>query len=251
MVATMPMATTVAPKEWIVTDVTPIPYQQAPRGARRPIGRPYRDQPARRKAGAFRGGILMKLRFAALAAALVVSSVGCTAIHSRGPGCGTCCDVATSQHAPRATLLSGRCPSSHGIFDRLGWTQKGCCECVGDNCGGGCGLFGAGGGCGDGCGCGCTNCDNCLQNGISCVLDCPGQNNCRSGYGCGPGCGPGGCGPGGCGPGGCGPGGYGGCGDQNYNFNPGPPVGQTAYPYYTTRGPRDFLMCNPPSIGPR
>lgn len=22
-----------------------------------------------------------------------------------------------------------------------------------------------------------------------------------------------------------------------------------AYPYYTTRGPRDFLMCNPPSIG--
>jgi hypothetical protein len=22
-----------------------------------------------------------------------------------------------------------------------------------------------------------------------------------------------------------------------------------AYPYYTTRGPRDFLMKNPPSIG--
>jgi hypothetical protein len=22
-----------------------------------------------------------------------------------------------------------------------------------------------------------------------------------------------------------------------------------AYPYYTTRGPRDFLMCQPPSIG--
>jgi hypothetical protein len=33
-------------------------------------------------------------------------------------------------------------------------------------------------------------------------------------------------------------------------FNQGPPVGQTAYPYYTTRGPRDFLLNNPPHIGP-
>jgi hypothetical protein len=39
-------------------------------------------------------------------------------------------------------------------------------------------------------------------------------------------------------------------GDQNYNFQPGPPVAQTAYPYYTLRGPRDFLLDNPPSIGP-
>ncbi|MCC7476486.1 MAG: hypothetical protein IT425_13930 [Pirellulales bacterium] len=44
---------------------------------------------------------------------------------------------------------------------------------------------------------------------------------------------------------GCGP-----SGDHNYNFNPGPPVAQTAYPYYTLRGPRDFLIGNPPSIGP-
>jgi len=29
----------------------------------------------------------------------------------------------------------------------------------------------------------------------------------------------------------------------------GPPTAQTAYPYYTTRGPRDFLLDNPPSIG--
>lgn len=29
----------------------------------------------------------------------------------------------------------------------------------------------------------------------------------------------------------------------------GPPVAQVAYPYYTTRGPRDFLMDNPPTIG--
>ncbi|QEG38539.1 hypothetical protein [Roseimaritima ulvae] len=31
--------------------------------------------------------------------------------------------------------------------------------------------------------------------------------------------------------------------------NPGPPSGTVAYPYYTHRGPRDFLLDNPPSIG--
>ena len=30
----------------------------------------------------------------------------------------------------------------------------------------------------------------------------------------------------------------------------GPPAGTVAYPYYTTRGPRDFLAKWPPSIGP-
>jgi hypothetical protein len=30
----------------------------------------------------------------------------------------------------------------------------------------------------------------------------------------------------------------------------GPQFGAVTYPYYTTRGPRDFLMANPPSIGP-
>jgi hypothetical protein len=39
-------------------------------------------------------------------------------------------------------------------------------------------------------------------------------------------------------------------GDHNYNFTPGPPVAQTAYPYYTVRGPRDFLLDNPPPLGP-
>jgi hypothetical protein len=32
-------------------------------------------------------------------------------------------------------------------------------------------------------------------------------------------------------------------------FNPGPPTAQVAYPYYTHRGPRDFLVDNPPTIG--
>ncbi len=30
----------------------------------------------------------------------------------------------------------------------------------------------------------------------------------------------------------------------------GPPAGGVTYPYYTVRGPRDFLAKNPPSIGP-
>ncbi len=29
----------------------------------------------------------------------------------------------------------------------------------------------------------------------------------------------------------------------------GPATAQVAYPYYTTRGPRDFFVNNPPSIG--
>ena len=33
-------------------------------------------------------------------------------------------------------------------------------------------------------------------------------------------------------------------------FTPGPPAGTITYPYYTIRGPRDFLANNPPSIGP-
>lgn len=32
-------------------------------------------------------------------------------------------------------------------------------------------------------------------------------------------------------------------------FQAGPPTGQVAYPYYTVRGPRDFLVDNPPTIG--
>jgi hypothetical protein len=33
-------------------------------------------------------------------------------------------------------------------------------------------------------------------------------------------------------------------------FNAGPPDAQVAYPYYTIRGPRDYLARNPSSIGP-
>jgi hypothetical protein len=35
----------------------------------------------------------------------------------------------------------------------------------------------------------------------------------------------------------------------NNPANGGPPSAATAYPYYTVRAPRDFLVPNPPSIG--
>ncbi|MGD0655420.1 MAG: hypothetical protein ABSA16_13845 [Thermoguttaceae bacterium] len=37
---------------------------------------------------------------------------------------------------------------------------------------------------------------------------------------------------------------------EDEGFAPGPAAGAVAYPYYTTRGPRDFLARNPQSIGP-
>lgn len=46
---------------------------------------------------------------------------------------------------------------------------------------------------------------------------------------------------------------HGGAGGHHYRPETQPaggPVGQYAYPYYTLRGPRDFLVDNPPSIGP-
>lgn len=69
---------------------------------------------------------------------------------------------------------------------------------------------------------------------------------------------------GGCNCGHCGPGGMGqrfsgtcdyvpplkhGYRNPDENFTPGPPTPTYAYPYYTLRGPRDFLLDNPPSIG--
>ena len=70
----------------------------------------------------------------------------------------------------------------------------------------------------------------------------------------------------------CGPGGHGqyaacgvsGCGPQRsadyvpqipHNYAQqvapaGPPTGTCAYPYYTTRAPRDFFLDNPSTIGP-
>ncbi len=50
-------------------------------------------------------------------------------------------------------------------------------------------------------------------------------------------------------------GGNGNGGHMGHHYRPptepaGGPAPQYAYPYYTLRGPRDFLVDNPPSIGP-
>lgn len=177
----------------------------------------------------------MKIFYAAIAAALVVTSAGCTAMNSYGSRGGAASHVSTSQFAPRIGDLQGRFRGP-GLLNKLRWVGSGSClgggcgdtRGCGDACGGysdnGYGGCGGGGTCGDGaCGGGC------IQRGIGMLLD-------------------GSCGP--CG-GGESPCGLGRASDRNYAFNPGPPVGQVAYPYYTTRGPRDFLQCNPPSIGPR
>ena len=37
---------------------------------------------------------------------------------------------------------------------------------------------------------------------------------------------------------------------REYTGPQGPSTAQVGYPYYTTRGPRDFFVDNPPSIGP-
>ncbi len=80
---------------------------------------------------------------------------------------------------------------------------------------GGCGGQGceACGGCGKGYGLSGCNANSCVNGAVNAVLDCA---EC----------------------------------DNQYNFNQGPPTGQVAYPYYTVRGPRDFLDRNPKSIGP-
>lgn len=57
-------------------------------------------------------------------------------------------------------------------------------------------------------------------------------------------------GPRGCGPGGCAHGGMGGRGGMQAPIaDSGPASGAVTYPYYTTRGPRDFLARSPRAIG--
>ncbi len=208
----------------------------------------------------------MKRTLVVLALA-VLSSAGCRAMNmpfgrgsaqSCGAGCEEeCCEpchVSTAKHAPRpigpgSMMSAGR----GGNLDAAYPGGQGCC--FDRHCGSQCGP-GYHPGPYD-----CSPCDsaNWGCNGYRhpmgyrdhrpCICQCQGQipghcadcehcSKCGGYCGCGqpaPGC------PICC----CGA-----SGDQNYNFQPGPPVAQTAYPYYTLRGPRDFLLANPPSIGP-
>ena len=155
-----------------------------------------------------------------------------------------------------AVTVTTGCSAKHGP----GCHRWGCG--VFNKCLGGCGHGCADGGCTDG---GCTQ-PGCNNQG--CTGGC-GDGQAACGPNCQAGCGPQGHCVGNCA--GCGHGLFSGCercphcglgcgllgkhhkqytdiGAQNSPS--GPPTGTVAYPYYTTRGPRDFFAANPPSIGP-
>ena len=88
------------------------------------------------------------------------------------------------------------------------------------------------------------SCNSCVTGPLQCPDGGP-YSPYQGGMGAFAGC------PGGC-HGGC-HGGYGGPGAGGYGggaVDSGPPVGQVTYPYYTTRGPRDFFDPGPSTIGP-
>lgn len=125
----------------------------------------------------------------------------------------------------------------------------GCGGCQGggcDSCGGGCDSCGGGGcdSCGGGGDYGCTDCgsgemyaDSYSDGGMQGPMVASGagcaSGNCAGGPGCA--------------------GGH--CNlaarrMANMQGPPGPPTAAVTYPYYTNRGPRDFLARNPGNIGP-
>lgn len=207
----------------------------------------------------------------------------------KNKNCGPACQMAQGQNASHSNVMQTayhQGPNGYNTAEGLTYglqSQAGCqtCQCGCDCCSDGCCCDG---GCCDECNCGypqdcscgcaedccCGDCccedtccgDGCCDEGSGCCIsrafdrlrgrgDCDSSGSC----GCNDGCGGGnnGCGPcqrlaGRLASGGCCPhsGGY----PASYNFAPGPQSGQTAYPYYTTRGPRDFLMCNPQPLGP-
>ena len=174
----------------------------------------------------------MKAILAALAICLLVVSSGCNCLSCNsgaggfpsfggrgGGGCGGG-EVVSSSGFGGGSSISAGCPKCGGALGRLG-----CGDC-GLGFGGGGGRHGGGSrGCGGRgmctgrCG-GPGNCGGQLAAQLEAQLDQFKAITARN-----------------CANGGCG-------------LPPGPQSGAVNYPYYTTRGPRDFLMCNPPSIGP-
>jgi hypothetical protein len=140
--------------------------------------------------------------------------------------CGEACHVARSRNAPRPLITRNGAKPSANVFggvEQCGYDGCACGDaCASGTCGlGSCGCGNGGGAFGSGC---------CTGGGCRKLVD-----GIAGGF---------------CGPNGCAM-----CPTaQQYpeypRFTPGPPVGQVAYPYYTVRGPRDFLQDNPPTIGP-
>jgi len=179
--------------------------------------------------------------FMLCAAVLCLAASGCARLACRD--CAQGGYITRSQRAPRPAI--SRTASRNDNLGPLGmdtWVKKcgrlgdrllgkcpdceqDCTECVDtycDSCDSGAGYCeGGAGSCGGG-----ESCNGPLRRGLGGRSGC---RECRLGKGFCPHSG-----------------GY----PETPMFNPGPPVGQVAYPYYTVRGPRDFLQDNPPSIGP-
>jgi len=205
---------------WILLIIPPISAIETPNSPDRPLA-VWLVQSSK--------GESMNRFFLLIAVAAVTASSGCTSLKTSGWLSSQSTHVTQSQPAPQPQIL------------RTSWQDNSYGDCSGCYCNSN--------ECGCGCepGCGCNN---------------PGCCGCNGGCAC---CGPG---PGYCGfcnrYRGCQCGTYqqgmvngAVCGvldghykDNRYDFTPGPPVAQTAYPYYTVHGPRDFLLNNPPSLGP-
>ena len=182
------------------------------------------------------------------AAVLCLAASGCARLACRD--CGQGGHVTRSQQAPRpiiartmvqddSTSLLGRHKKCSllggGLLGRSHGSAHSCTDCDGSDygsCDDDAGYYDCGAGsCDHGEGCHDPQCDANARGGPSLCGSCGGQGcrECRLGKALCPHSG-----------------GY----PERPIFNPGPPVGQVAYPYYTVRGPRDFLQDNPPSIGP-
>ena len=144
---------------------------------------------------------------------LLVCTTGCLHHHTSG-GCSSSpsCNSSACHTAPCTACGGGR-----GLLGKL------CGVCGGKSMSGGCGDAACGGSCGiSGCRNGCVAGPLGWQQG---GLDYSSHlNPGLLGHGAG-------------------------ARLQSRPFTPGPPTAQTAYPYYTHHGPRDFLMDNPPTIG--
>lgn len=158
-------------------------------------------------------------------AALLIGTTGCLHHHTRNSGCNSC----SSGGCQTGACSTGHCGSGSACqAGPYAYGNGG--KCVGNgcnNCNGGCGTLGDMGGicgvCGDsGCRTGCIPGRIGWQQG---GLDYSAHLH--------PGC----------------LGHHAGDALNSRPFTPGPPTATVGYPYYTIRGPRDFLLDNPPSIG--
>jgi hypothetical protein len=151
----------------------------------------------------------------ALAALVCLAVSGCA--QSRMMGCGDGCYGATSRRGQRPLLTRSAARPSGRVFGKDGGCNDGVCRasaCMDCNEG---------------------SCSPCNCSGCACGGPCQRMAERVAGGFCG-------CAGGGVCPTGTYP--------ESPAFQPGPPVGQVAYPYYTVRGPRDFLLDKPASIGP-